>query len=438
MLQDTQAASKAGIDAHGLRVAHISATRGGVANAARRLHLGLLEVGAESTIFTSKAPGDAQLPGMAVVPQPNTALHYADQASRLLHKHFGLTGLTHVSSLTWDFDGYDVLHFHGAADNWFNLRALRRLNRTHALVWTMHDKHLGTGGCGYPEVLGDCQRWRTGCGQACPKAKAEGWKVDLTAQTFRQKQALLNEIRLGIAAPSQWMYDFIAASAITRNALLRRIPYGMDTERFHPYPMAEARRAFGLPVEGRLLLTVASKLGQLRKGLHLLPGILRELRAQMPDEPLALALVGDELPEEMLAELNAILPAYALGHISDGDSLAQVYSAADVFVMTSLMDNFPNVILESLACGTPVAGFNVGGIPDMIVPGETGVLAGAEDTAAMAAGVADILSDMARLAQMRAACRQRALTDYSLAAQAGRYIEFYRELLQLKQGGQHP
>jgi glycosyltransferase involved in cell wall biosynthesis len=415
-----------------LRVAHISATSGGVANAARRLHLGLLAVGADSTFYTSKAPGDGRAPHTQAAPQPGRLLHYADQASKLVHERIGLTGLTHVSSLRWAFPGYDVLHFHGAVSNWFNLRALRRLNRHHALAWTMHDKHLGTGACGYPEMWDECDRWRTGCGQ-CPKARNEGWLVDLTGYVHRQKQAILRDVHMGIVAPNQWMYDFIAASPITKAQPLACIPYGVDTDTFRPHPADEARAALGLPQSGRLLLSVASRLGQPRKGLQYYPALLRHLR-DVYDGDLGLALAGDQLPADMLAVLQAIMPVYALGHIGDQHRLAQAYSAADLFVITSTMDNFPNVVLESLACGTPAAGFSVGGIPDMIVQGETGILVTPGDAEALAQGLAALLAEPARLAQMRAICRARARADFSLHVQAERYLAFYRQLIDAKQG----
>ncbi len=415
-----------------LRVAHISATRGGVANAARRLHLGLLAIGVDSTLFNSKDPADERLPHNEVVPQAEGWQFVADRAARHVGQRFGLTGLTHVSSLNWQFPDYDVVHFHGVDDNWFNLRALRGLDKQHALVWTMHDKHLGTGACGYPEMLGDCQRWLTGCGN-CPLAREKGWWLDLTAQVYRQRQAIMGDIQMGIAAPNRWMYDYIATDPITRNQTLRRIPYGMDTHTFQPYPMREARRALGLPLEGKLVLSVASRLNEPRKGVQYFPELLRQLRAAYTSD-VAFVLVGSKLQGDLLAELNAIMPVYALGRIQDQAQLARAYSAADMFAITSIMDNFPNVVLESLACGTPVAGFAVGGIPDMIIPGETGVLAEVGDARAMAHGIAEVLSaEEATATALRETCRQRALEDFGLEVQAERYVEFYRDLIHQKQ-----
>src|SRR5690606_158589 len=221
----------------------------------------------------------------------------------------------------------------------------------------------------------------------------------------------------------------------TQQQPLRRIPYGMDTQTFQPSSMIEARRALGLPLTGKLLLSVAARLNEPRKGMQYYPELLRQLRAAYPGE-IGLVLVGSKLNDDLLAELNTIMPVYALGRIEDQAQLAQAYSAADMFAITSIMDNFPNVVLESLACGTPVAGFAVGGIPDMIIPGQTGTLAPVGDTQGMAQGIATVLNlpDTA-YAALREVCRQRALADFGLEVQAGRYVEFYRDLIGQKHEG---
>ena len=83
------------------------------------------------------------------------------------------------------------------------------------LVWTMHDKHLGTGACGYPEFW-ECQRWQIGCGR-CPKAKSNGWPLDFTHFVFARKQRILNSIQMAVVAPNQWMLDFIATGCFIKS-----------------------------------------------------------------------------------------------------------------------------------------------------------------------------------------------------------------------------
>ncbi|MBT1712621.1 glycosyltransferase, partial [Fulvivirgaceae bacterium PWU5] len=62
------------------------------------------------------------------------------------------------------------------------------------------------------------------------------------------------------------------------------------------------------------------------------------------------------------------------GFVSDEHKKALIYSAADVYVLPTLADNLPNVVIESLMCGTPVIGFKTGGVPDMIKHGHNGIL----------------------------------------------------------------
>lgn len=409
------------------RIAHISPTRGGVANAARRLHQGLLNIGVDSRLFLNEVKADDPAHHVYRFPNGKRWLAYADVPSQVMHKYFGLLGMIHASSLFWSFPEVDVIHLHGADTSWFNLHALPRFQRDHALVWTMHDKHLGTGLCGYPEFW-DCDRWQTGCGQ-CPKVRSKGWKADFTHLTFSRKQRLLSQTRMAVVAPNQWMFDFIAASPITRHQILRRIPYGIDTGVFTPHPSADCRRELQLPQDKHLLLSVASRLGETRKGLHFLPSILQHLRERSPDREFGLILVGDQLPDAMLADLRQHLPIYPLGHVTDLSRLAKIYSAADCFIITSTIDNFPNVVLESLACGTPVAGFKVGGIPDMIQQGQTGILVDVGDTYQMAVAVSQMLGDAAKYEQMQLNCRQQAVREFSLEIQANRYLELYQELI---------
>jgi glycosyltransferase involved in cell wall biosynthesis len=422
MLETTTVVPQTG---SGLRVVHISPARGGVANAARRLHQGLLKIGVNSKLFTSQAKSEDAAQQVYGFPPAKRWTVSADKVAKLAYKRLGLLGMINTSSLFWSFPDADIIHLHGADTDWFNLHALKRLARHHVLVWTMHDKHLATGACGYPENWG-CERWKTGCGH-CPKQQEDGWWLDLSRPVFSRKRAILSQVQMAVVAPNQWMYDFIAASPITGHQALGRIPYGIDTDAFTPYPLQEARRELGLPPDASLLLSVATKLGQARKGLQYYPALLKHLRERDPDKNLGLILAGDELPEDKLAELRNYIPVYPLGHIDSPEKLAKVYSAADCFVILSTIDNFPNVVLESLACGTPAAGFAVGGIPDMIQPGQTGILAGLGDTEAMAAGISDLLNHPAELEKMRVNCRKEAVENFSLTVQARRYMDFYRE-----------
>ncbi|MCS4156041.1 glycosyltransferase involved in cell wall biosynthesis [Salinibacter ruber] len=110
--------------------------------------------------------------------------------------------------------------------------------------------------------------------------------------------------------------------------------------------------------------------------------------------------------------------------------LSLIYSTADVFVIPSRQDNLPNTVLESMACGTPVVGFDVGGIPDMVRPGETGWLAEAEDSRALGEAIDAALADDVKRERMEKRCREVIEAEYALEVQANNYRKLYNEMIQ--------
>jgi glycosyltransferase involved in cell wall biosynthesis len=124
------------------------------------------------------------------------------------------------------------------------------------------------------------------------------------------------------------------------------------------------------------------------------------------------------------------LPQLHLGRITNDRLLSVIYSAADVFVMPSLQESFGQTITESMACGTPVVGFNTGGIPDMVRPGVTGELAKVGDAVALTHAISQLLDNPIRCRAMSENCRRIAVEEYSLETQAQAYLRLYRSLLQ--------
>ncbi len=411
-----------------LHIAHLSPSSGGVASAAKALHLGLLRIGQNSRLFVPHSGGSPRHLPRACSPLPsNKWLRSADVFLRRIGVHFGLGGMINLSSVFWSFPKYDVITLHGMDCNWFNLQALRRLNQTHALVWRMADKHLGTGACGFPEMWGHCQRWQIGCGN-CPKAKAEGWLIDSSRLVYRLKKDIIISTQMAVVAPSRWTFEFIRSNPITRHQPLSLIPNGVDTKSFFPLSPFQCRADLGLPLRGKLLLFIAARLDQPRKGSQYYAALLSHLR-NCCDEEIAVVLVGPPLHVDLVARLRGILPIFELGRIDDENLLAKVYSASDLLVIPSVVDNCPNVVLESLACGTPVAGFKVGGIPDLVTPDKTGVLADEGDTKTLALEISRLLKDSAKLRRMRNVCREEADQNYSIELQAAKYVSLYRDLL---------
>jgi sugar transferase (PEP-CTERM/EpsH1 system associated) len=200
---------------------------------------------------------------------------------------------------------------------------------------------------------------------------------------------------------------------------------GVDTERFQPAPdRSGLRHALGLPLDEMLLLTVASLI-PVKDHATLVEAAGRVLR-QHPG-PVRFVLVGDGAlraeTEHRIAE-RGLTDHFLL--VGSSDRVADYYRAADVFVLPSRLEGMSNAILEAMASGLPVVANRVGGNPELVVDGITGLLCrpGAPDD--MAAALVRLVSDHTLREAMGERARARAVTDFSIEAMMERYAEFYQ------------
>jgi glycosyltransferase involved in cell wall biosynthesis len=127
-------------------------------------------------------------------------------------------------------------------------------------------------------------------------------------------------------------------------------------------------------------------------------------------------------------DLDAVADLHDLGYVDDERIKVLAFSAADAVVHPALQDNLPNVVLESIACGTPVIGFPTGGVPEMVRPDVTGWLARRTDSESLADALASSFSDLAAGVDLRDSCRDVAEREYSADLQAQRYEELFRTM----------
>jgi glycosyltransferase involved in cell wall biosynthesis len=287
------------------------------------------------------------------------------------------------------------------------------------VVWTMHDMNVFTGGCHYDR---GCGKYTAACG-ACPVIGSNRER-DVSRRVWKRKQRILRTIpegRLHLVSPSRWLADASGESSLLADRPIAVIPNGMDTDVFAPRDRSFARDVLGIPEKAGVILFVAETMDDPRKGFGLLVEALGHLAgtASLVAISVGRSPPGIELP----------VPHLHLGSVESERLLSQVYSAADVFAIPSLQDNLPNTVLESLACGTPVVGFAVGGIPDMVRPGITGLLAEPGDVAGLGSSLGEVLENRALREKMSVNCRRIAREEYTLEVQARRYQELYAGLV---------
>lgn len=404
-----------------MKILHINQSdiAGGASIAGFRLHQGLLSKGIDSRLLvgTSKTQSDR----VAVIPRKYKTEDYLAYISTPLGLNY-----THIISsfAIPKLDFYqtaDVLNLHNLHYNFFNYLAISKLTQTKPAIFTLHDMWSFTGHCAYSY---DCERWQIGCGH-CPYPNSyPAIQRDSTALEWKLKDWVYAQSNLTIVAPSMWLTRQAERSVLGRFPV-HFIPNGVDTTLYQPLDTNHCRTVLGLPKNKLVLMFSAANLGDKRKGGDLLVKSLQVLPESVKRQILLLVL-GDG--GERLAE-SLDMETMCLGYASGDRLKAIAYSAADLFLFPTRADNLPLVLQEAMACGTPMVSFKVGGVPDLVRPGETGYLAAAEDTADFAAGIMELLEDTAQREAMAQRCRAIAVKEYSLELQAQRYIELYQKVL---------
>ncbi len=415
-----------------MRVVHVSAYEGlsGAGRAAQRLHRALRAAGAESFLAVGqRTTSDSTVLGGETAAQRTLA--------RLLPRLDGLAirfrrrrrGDLFSTCLLPDGFGPrvralapDVVNVHWIGQGFARPETLRAFARP--VVWTCHDLWAFTGGCHHP---GDCRRYEARCG-ACPALGSERER-DLSTWLQSRKARAYEGLDLTVVTPSRWLGNLARRSALLAGRRIEVLPNGVDAELFRPAPREPARDRLGLPREARVVLFAA--LGGAAspwKGFDLLAEALQALAGRRAVLGLMLLVAG---ATAVPGEESIGVPVRCLGQLEDDRALVDAYAAADVVAVPSRVDNLPSTAMEGLACGRPVVGFAVGGIPDMIEDRVNGALAPPLDVGAFAQALAWVLADDARGRALSAAARERAERDFTLEIQARRYLALYADVLRV-------
>lgn len=222
-----------------------------------------------------------------------------------------------------------------------------------------------------------------------------------------------------VYAPSRGIIRELAGHGITNTELWSR---GIDLKRFSPgFRDAGLRARVGADDDTPVVLFVS----RLVKEKDLADLVAAERILVRRGVRHRLVLVGDG---PMREELEKELPdAFFAGH-QTGEALARWYASGDVFVFPSTTETFGNVILEAHASGLPAVVVDRGGPPDLVEPGETGLIARANDPADFAAKIESLLADPG--ARRRMGCRAReAASAHDWGAINGRLLESYRRVV---------
>ncbi len=316
----------------------------------------------------------------------------------------------------------DLINIH-KVQHFVDLPALlRNLPPLKPVVITLHDLSPITGGCDYP---GSCRRFEASCG-CCPIMDSHR-AGDYSHRIFRMKEMAYSgpsRERLAFVANSVWSGEKARHSALTKGRRVEVIHCGLDQTVYSSQKRRESRQALGIGAEEPVLLFAAHDLGLPHKGGRYLRDALVNVRCQ---QPIRLLTMGAGH-----FQVGSGCRHTHFGQIESDELQTLLYRAADVFVIPSLEEAFGQSALEAVACGAVVAGFNVGGIPDIVKCDLNGLLVERQDTQALSEAIQKLLEDEALRRHWQNSCETWVREHFSFSKNAAAYVALYDSLLNVE------
>lgn len=308
----------------------------------------------------------------------------------------------------------DIIHLHNLHGWYINLPMLFKYIKKHnvKVVWTLHDCWPFTGQCPH-FVMKKCDRWKTGC-HDCPSiSEYPKSYVDLSKKMYKLKKKSFTGVKdMTIVTPSLWLADLVKQSFL-KDYPVKVINNGIDTSVFKPTE-GDFRARYNIPEQKNIILGVALGWGE-KKGLD----VFIELARRLDREKYQIVMVGTNESVDKLLPENII----SVHRTLDQRELAEIYTAADLFVNPSREDNFPTVNMEALSCGTPVLTFKTGGSPE-IIDESCGSVVECDDIEAMEK---EILRICATHPFSKEACLERS-KHFSLERCFKEYVRLYDDI----------
>lgn len=286
------------------------------------------------------------------------------------------------------------------------------------IIWSMHDNWLFTGGC---HIKWECELYKNQCG-TCPRL-ASTKSTDLSRWIWLRKEKAFTSVHnMTVIGLSRWITNSAKESNLLKRQAIVNIPNPINTHIFKPFDQNQSRKYWNLPLNTKLVLFGAmNATSDINKGFK----ELREALYKLTDKNIEFVVFGNS---ESKGFQDFGFKTHYLGKLKDDVDLVTLYSAVDIMIVPSLQENLSNTILESLACGTPVAAFDVGGNSDIIEHQINGYLAKPFDTTDLANGIEWVLNNQ-NYADLCRNGREKVLKEFDSTIVAQKYINLYKEIL---------
>ena len=409
-----------------MRVVHVTQddSNGGASLAAYRLHQGLLSQGIESTFYVrygSRQTSDVITADLPLNIRQKFRQKWIDQQYYQFNEINASDNPHLLYSLNSPFDrlheqlaAYDIINFHWISGFVDLPSFFKGLHPRQKVVWTLHDTAAITGACHYFQ---HCSRYTEQCGACFQLASSE--ENDATRQSWLRKKQFyqsLHENQLVLVTPSNWLKKCAHQSSLTKNMVIKHIPNGINPHQFYPLNVSssELKKLFGIPKDKIVLLLIQK--GEL--------DLCRALEMVKDRDRFTVVEMGSPT-----CKIHDLIDTINLGNIVNLELKRLIYNLADVFVLPSPIDNYPNTLLESFACGTPALASSVGGIPEIVKHEERGWLYQFTSNEDLASKIQELASLNQELVTYGLSGRNWVIENTTIELQVSRYYSLYQNLL---------
>ena len=305
---------------------------------------------------------------------------------------------------------YDIVNFHWINCETISLSEIKKINKP--IVWTLHDMWPISGIYHYSL---DKKYFNAECKNIIKKK----YFNFLDRITYKRKQLLFSEKKIHIISPSKWLLNEAKKTGLPFGKM-EVIPYPLDTKYFKKIKNVRTLKAkYKIPENKKILLFSSNILAEARKGSNILLDIIKNNYLANNNY---LILVLGENNNFINAVLNSEVKLF--GYIKNPFIIKELYSISDVLLFPSIIDNFPNTILEAMSCGLPCVAFDCYGMKEIIEHKKNGYLAKPYSIEDFKKGINYALLNKIKFLNNR----KKIIKNYSFDRIKNRYSNFYKKI----------
>ena len=316
----------------------------------------------------------------------------------------------------------DVIHLHNLHGAYFDLRILPSLSRLGPIVVTLHDEWTLTGHCAL--TLG-CERWRASCGSCPHLAVYPRLRRDGTAFNLSRKREIWSNSHVHVVAPTRWLLERARVSILRGAAASWSIvSNGVDLETFSTGDQRSARAALGISPAASVIsfAATAAKTNEFKDFPTLERALVLLGASQGP--PLVALTIGTEGETKRFGRVE-------IRHIGflERPDLARHFKASDLYIHPVRAEAQGLSLMEALATGLPAIASDVGGVPDVVRDGQTGILVPPGDPRALGAAILELLGDPQRRRTMSRTAVEDARLRFGHEDHVNGYLSVYESAI---------